>query len=140
MYNDVIYPEDYDIENENENENTKEITPSLKNCSELNNSDSSKLPDSPAGPPPDENNKLLEEIKTSFGTLSNGSLLAGSIDSGAISPCLYKYIYIFPNTGKGFWTYLTYVGKKSIAGYKWTENSWVYFGISLVKIDSFICY
>ena len=125
---------------ENEDENTKEIIPSLKNCSELNNLDSSKLPDSPSGPPPDENDKLLEEINTAFGPFSNDSSLAGSIDSGAIAPCLYKFVYIFPSTGKSFWTYLTYVGKKSIAGYKWTGHRWVYFGMPLMKIDSFICY
>ena len=66
MYNrnDIIYPENY--ETENENQNTKEVIPSLKNCSELNNLDSSKLPDPPAGPPPDENDKLIRRNKDCF--------------------------------------------------------------------------
>ncbi|MCY6482976.1 hypothetical protein OW763_01220 [Clostridium aestuarii] len=63
-----------------------------------------------------------------------------SIDPGAINPCKYKFTYIWLENGDSFWVWLTYVGRRSIAGWKWNGCYWIYFGVDLRKIDSFYCY
>lgn len=63
-----------------------------------------------------------------------------AVDPGAIRPCKFRSIYIWSENGQGFWAWLTYVGKRSAAGFKWEEGRWIYFGIDLEKIDSFVCY
>ena len=60
-----------------------------------------------------------------------------AIDAGAIKPCKYMYVYIWLENGTSFWAWLTYVGKRSVAGYKWNGNRWVYFGTDLRCIQSF---
>lgn len=62
-----------------------------------------------------------------------------AVDPGSIKGCLYKFVYIWQDNGRSYWAYLTYVGKKSIAGWRWMGFRWVYFGLDLDKIDSFIC-
>lgn len=62
------------------------------------------------------------------------------IDSDAIKPCKYKYTYIWFKCGHEYWMWLTYVGKKSIAGFIWLGFEWAYFGTDLDNIDSFICF
>ncbi|MFD3157722.1 hypothetical protein ACFIJ5_12780 [Haloimpatiens sp. FM7330] len=62
-----------------------------------------------------------------------------AVDPGAIRPCLYRYVYIWQTNGRSYWAYITYVGKKSIAGWRWARFRWVYFGLDLNKIDSFYC-
>ncbi|MCY6371903.1 hypothetical protein [Clostridium ganghwense] len=63
-----------------------------------------------------------------------------AVDPGAIRPCKYRYVYIWLKNGKSFWAWLTYVGKKSVAGWRWNGFYWVYFGVDLRKIESFVCY
>lgn len=62
-----------------------------------------------------------------------------AIDKGSIRPCIYRYTYIWQTNGNSYWTYLTYVGRKSIGGWRWMRFRWVYFGLDLNKIDSFYC-
>ncbi|MQR96854.1 transporter [Fictibacillus phosphorivorans] len=63
-----------------------------------------------------------------------------AVDPGAISHCLYQYVYIWPTWGPGFWAWLTFVGRRSVAGYRWTGNRWIYFGMDTRQISSFYCY
>lgn len=63
-----------------------------------------------------------------------------AVDPGAIFPCLYRYVYIWPNYGPGFWAYVTFVGPTSIAGWRFNGRRWVYFGMDLKRIRSFYCY
>ncbi len=63
-----------------------------------------------------------------------------AVDPGAIRPCVYRFSYIWPEKGKPFWAYLVYVGKKSVSGWRYYKNRWVYFGMDLKDIESFICY
>lgn len=63
-----------------------------------------------------------------------------SVDAGSIKFCKYKYTYIWLNNGTSFWAYIVYVGKRSIGGFRWIHHRWVYFGIDLREIDSFVCY
>ena len=62
------------------------------------------------------------------------------IDQGAIRPCVFRFVYIWPTRGQGFWAWLTYVGRRSVAGFQWNGRRWVYFGMDLRKIDSFQCF
>lgn len=83
----------------------------------------------PMGPPPSVTPKKSEaEVELT------------AVDPGSLKPCRYRYVYIWLKNGKSFWVWLTYVGKTSISGWRWTGFYWVYFGIDLKKIESFICY
>ncbi|MDR7071902.1 transporter [Fictibacillus barbaricus] len=62
-----------------------------------------------------------------------------AIDAGAIRPCLYRYVYIWPNWGHGFWAWLTFAGRHSVAGFRWNGRRWVYFGMDTRQINAFFC-
>ncbi|NRZ95512.1 hypothetical protein [Clostridium tetanomorphum] len=82
----------------------------------------------PSGPPPSftPSKKSGPELK--------------AVDPGAIRPCTFRYIYIWLDNGRSFWAYLVYVGRTSVAGWRWTGRRWVYFGVDTRRIESFICY
>lgn len=63
-----------------------------------------------------------------------------AVEPGAIRPCRFQYVYIWLDNGSNFWAWLTYVGRRSVSGYRWTGRKWVYFGIDLRRIDYFQCY
>jgi len=62
-----------------------------------------------------------------------------AVDPGSIRRCLYQYAYIWLNNGQSFWFYPTYVGRRSVSGYRWTRFGWVYTGYDLNVIQSFVC-
>lgn len=62
------------------------------------------------------------------------------VDPGAIRRCRFRYVYIWLTSGQQFWMYLVFVGPNSIAGYRWTGFTWVYFGTDLRNVDTFVCY
>ncbi|MBB6216246.1 hypothetical protein HNQ80_002345 [Anaerosolibacter carboniphilus] len=66
------------------------------------------------------------------------SILA--VDPGAIRPCTFQFVYLWLRDGRSFWAYLTFVGPRSVAGFRWARSRWVYFGTDLRNIDNFICY
>ncbi|MGY0373428.1 hypothetical protein [Clostridium sp. JNZ J1-5] len=63
-----------------------------------------------------------------------------AVDPGSIRRCMFRYVYIWLDNGRSFWAWVTYVGRRSLSGYRWMGYRWVYFGIDLRRIDSFICY
>ena len=63
-----------------------------------------------------------------------------AVDPGAIRPCLYRFVYIWPRRGNGFWAWLTFVGPRSVAGFRFNRNRWRYFGMDLRDIRSFKCF
>lgn len=63
-----------------------------------------------------------------------------AVDPRAIRRCMYRYSYIRLNNGSSFWAWITFVGRTSIAGWRWNGRRWVYFGIDLRRIASFVCY
>ncbi|MEQ6376574.1 collagen-like protein [Bacillaceae bacterium S4-13-56] len=70
-----------------------------------------------------------------------GQVQLYAVDPGAIRRCLFKFTYVWLERGRrAFWFYPTYVGRRSIAGYRWTGFMWVYYGIDLDRIESFQCY
>lgn len=63
-----------------------------------------------------------------------------AIDSGAIRPCVFRFVYIWPRRGQGFWAWLTFVGPRSVSGFRWNRNNWRFFGMDLREISSFECF
>jgi len=62
-----------------------------------------------------------------------------AIDPGAIRGCLFRFTYVWLNR-ESFWFYPVFIGRQSVAGYRWRRNRWVYFGIDLDRIQSFQCF
>ncbi|MGJ9459548.1 hypothetical protein [Oceanobacillus sp. CF4.6] len=62
-----------------------------------------------------------------------------AVDPGGIRGCLFRFTYIWLRRD-AFWFYPTFVGRNSIAGFRWTGFRWVYFGIDLDRIESFQCF
>lgn len=91
----------------------------------------SQGPDSgpPSGPPPSYVPRQSQE----------GRPGVRAIDPGAIRPCTFRYVYIWLENGRQFWAWLVFVGPRSAAGWRWNGRRWVYFGIDLDRIESFIC-
>lgn len=97
-------------------------------------------PGGPQGGPPSAPPPSLNPSKNQPHVQSYSGLSTKAIESGAIRPCKYRYVYIWLRNGMSFWAWLNYVGRKSISGWRWTGYRWVYFGMDLRRIDSFICY
>lgn len=83
----------------------------------------------PSGPPPAFTPTLQQQ---QIGVLA--------VDPGAISRCLYRYTYVWLTNRQQFWFFPTFVGRFSVAGYRWTGFFWVYFGIDTRSIQSFQCF
>lgn len=63
-----------------------------------------------------------------------------AVDPGAIRRCTFRFVFIWPERGRGFWAFLVFVGRRSVAGWRWNGRRWVYFGMDLRRIRSFQCY
>lgn len=84
----------------------------------------------PSGPPPN--------ITPTLKATSGPSIFA--IDPGAIRRCRHRFVYIWPVNGRPFWAWITFVGRRSISGFRWTGRTWRYFGMDLREIRSFECF
>lgn len=67
----------------------------------------------------------------------SASLLA--VDPGAISRCMFRFTYIWPRRGQGFWFFPVFVGRTSVAGFRWNGFMWLFSGYDLSRIESFTC-
>jgi hypothetical protein len=85
----------------------------------------------PLGPPPSE----IPPVQ------GQGQFGVYAVDPGGIRGCLYRYTYIRLENGRAFWYFPTFVGRNSVAGWRWRRRQyrWVYFGIDLDRIQSFSC-
>lgn len=93
---------------------------------------------SPLGPPP----SYIPSQKDSgvqYSTYS-GEGNVKSVSPSSIKFCLYRYTYIWQRNGRSYWAYLTRVDRRSISGWRWAGWRWVYFGVDLRRINSFVCY
>jgi hypothetical protein len=85
----------------------------------------------PPGPPPSF---------TPSQSQAQGGVGTFAVDPGSLFRCRFRFVYIWLDNGSSFWAYITFVGRRSIAGFRWQRRRWVYFGIDTRRIDSFICY
>lgn len=92
----------------------------------------------PPGPPPAMTPNFAQT--QGFGGGFGGGFGVKAVDPGSIRRCLYRFVFIRLNNGRQFWAWLTFVGRTSVAGYRWNGRRWVYFGIDLRRIDEFICF
>ncbi len=98
----------------------------------------------PFGPPPGQGQQAGPPLSPPPQQIPQQSLQSGSgaqlfaIDPGSIRGCLYRYTYVWLSRFNAFWFYPTYVGRNSVAGYRWTGFNWVYFGIDLERI-TYMC-
>jgi hypothetical protein len=90
----------------------------------------------PTSPPPN----YVPQKAQAYHFGAPGGAAPYAIDPGAIRRCRYRYSYIWLRNGVSFWAWITYVGRRSIAGYRWNGRRWVYFGIDTRRIDYFVCY
>lgn len=89
---------------------------------------------SPMGPPPsyipsqnDKNVKFLGGPNTK------------SVSPPSIRPCLFRFTYIWQTNGRSYWAYLIRIDRRSVSGWRWMGWRWVYFGLDLNRIESFVC-
>lgn len=65
---------------------------------------------------------------------------AFAVDPGGISRCMFRFTYIWLIDGRSFWFYPVFLGRNSIAGWRWSRRrGWVYYGMDLRQIRSFQC-
>ncbi|WP_245959364.1 hypothetical protein [Neobacillus piezotolerans] len=82
----------------------------------------------PSGPPP-------------FATpLEAQGATSLAIDPGAIRFCRNRFTYIWMNSGRSFWFYPVFIGRTSIAGWRYRRNGWTFYGTDLRRIRSFRCF
>lgn len=87
----------------------------------------------PPGPPPPYTPQI------SPAQLAGGPA-AFAINPGAIWRCRFRFVYLWLVNGRQFWAWLTFVGRNSVAGFRWNGFRWVFFGIDLNRIIYFECY
>lgn len=99
------------------------------------------------GPPPNytPNKNSAEVKKLNSGTNTkkdnkSKDSKTKAVSPGSISFCLFKFTYIWETNGRNYWAFLLNVDSKTVSGFRWFRGTWVYFGVDLKKIDSFICY
>ncbi|WP_245208681.1 collagen-like protein [Gottfriedia endophytica] len=63
-----------------------------------------------------------------------------AVDPGAISGCLRRNTYVWLRDDEQFWFFPTFVGRNSVAGFRWNGRFWMFFGIDLRRISSFTCF
>lgn len=97
-------------------------------------------PGPPVGPPPGLPAGPPTAPPPAYIPPAPGEVGVFAVDPGAISRCLYRYTYVWLTNRQQFWFYPVFVGRTSVAGYRWTGFFWIYFGIDLRHISSFQCF
>lgn len=65
---------------------------------------------------------------------------AFAVDPGGIRRCMFRFTYVWLVDGRSFWFYPIFLGRNSIAGWRWSRRrGWVYYGMDLRQIRSFQC-
>lgn len=93
----------------------------------------------PPGPPPgvDQGFSQGPPFGGGFDQPSGPSVYA--VDPGAFAGCLHRYTRVRLRNGQRFWFYPTFIGRTSVAGYRWVNNRWRYEGIDTNRIVQFSC-
>jgi len=84
----------------------------------------------PTSPPP------------SFVPAQTQAMQAGTfaVDPGSMRRCLFRNTYIWMRNRQQFWFFPIFLGRNSVAGWRWTGFRWMYFGVDLRQIESFTCF
>ncbi len=96
------------------------------------------------GPPPNftpaKNAAGVKSLNQESSSVKGKGPQPKAVSPGSISFCLFKFTYIWERGGRNYWAFLLNVDRKSVSGLRWFRGTWVYFGVDLKRIDSFICY
>ncbi|MBW5446048.1 collagen-like protein [Cohnella sp. CFH 77786] len=65
---------------------------------------------------------------------------AYAVDPGGIRRCLFRNTYVWQTDGQQYWYFPTFVGRRSVAGFRWFGFFWAYYGVDLRQIRSFTCF
>lgn len=76
----------------------------------------------------------------SFSSSGHGGPQTKAVSQNSIRFCLFQFTYIWEVSGRAYWAFLLNVDRVSVSGLRWLGRRWVYFGVDLRRIDSFICY
>ena len=87
-------------------------------------------PGRPPGPPP----SMVPAKPFSVG------IQPTAVSPGSIRPCRFQFVYIWLDNGRSFWAWLINVDSRTATGFRWNGRRWVYFGVSLKRIDFFECF
>lgn len=96
-------------------------------------------PGMPQSPPPNYIPSKKDNGVQNFNKSSGGPETL-AVSQNSIKFCLFKFTYIWEVNGRSYWTFLFNVDRRSISGFRWLGRNWVYFGLDLRRIDSFVCY
>lgn len=96
-------------------------------------------PGMPKSPPPNYIPSKKDKGVESFGP-GGGGIGTKAVSANSIRICLFKFTYIWEVNGRSYWAFLFNVDRVSLSGFRWLGRNWVYFGINLRRIDSFLCY
>jgi hypothetical protein len=93
----------------------------------------------PKSPPP---NYIPNKNDSGVQSFNQGNYGPGTkaVSQNSIRFCLYKYTYIWEVNGRSYWAFLLNIDRVSVSGFRWLGRRWVYFGVDLRRIDSFVCY
>lgn len=98
------------------------------------------FPGGPGGGPPSGGQQGAPTTPPPSFTPQQPQFQPFAVDPGGILGCLFRFTYIWLNNNQAFWFFPTFVGRNSVAGFRWTGFRWVYFGIDLNRIQSFQCF
>jgi len=63
-----------------------------------------------------------------------------AVSPGGLRGCLFRFTYVWLVNGRQFWFFPVRVERFSVAGFRWTGFSWMFFGIDLRFIRSYTCF
>ncbi|ELK47631.1 hypothetical protein QRD89_05240 [Halobacillus sp. ACCC02827] len=88
-----------------------------------------QLPPPPPPPPPEPQQNQFQ------------SPAPLAVDPQSLFGCMYRNTWIRLENGSSFWFYPTFIGRTSVAGYRWQRRrqQWVYTGFDTRLIASFQC-
>jgi hypothetical protein len=75
-----------------------------------------------------------------FGPQGGFGAQGGYGPQGGRRLCKFRFVYIWLRNGNSFWAWLTFVGPRSVSGFRWNGRRWVYFTMDPRRINRFICY
>ena len=83
----------------------------------------------PKNPPPDYTPKITDVAQPNL----------TSVEFGAISPCIFRMTYLWLKNGLSFWSYLVFINKTTVSGWRYENGQWLSFSADLKEIKNFIC-
>ena len=59
------------------------------------------------------------------------------VDSAALSSCMFTNTYIWLKNGQSFWFFPTFVGRRTVSGFRWAHHRWVFVSFNINDMEAF---